>query len=294
MTPVQFEPGLYVAATPIGHLADITDRVRQGLVACNHLYAEDTRRAQMLLSGLGIHRDRNTLHALHEHNEEVVAEQILLHLAAGQSVMLISDAGTPAISDPGFRVVRAAWDHGHRVVPLPGASALTAALSICGFARWPIAFWGFAPTKASARREWLAQIKAVGGLAVIYEAPHRAQACLEDCAALLGGDTPMLFGRELTKQFETVFRGSITQVQEMISQHQAQDAKSIKGEMVWVFDIAKEPGLVSQEDQSAALAQWAAALAAEMPAANAAKCLAKMLQVPRDIAYAAVLAARRS
>jgi len=294
MTPIHFEPGLYVAATPIGHLADITDRVRECLSACDQLYAEDTRRAQILLSGLGISRDRSTIHALHEHNEEAVAQQVLADLAAGRSVMLISDAGTPAISDPGFRVVRAAWDHGYPVVPLPGASALTAALSVCGFARWPTAFWGFAPTKASARREWLTQIKAVGGLAVIYETPHRAQACLADCAQLFGHDTPMLFGRELTKQFETLFRGSIAKVQEQISQHQTQDAKSIKGEMVWVFDLGQAPDSNQQQDGHLALTQWAAALSHEMPAANAAKCLSKMLQVPREVAYAAVLAARRS
>jgi 16S rRNA (cytidine1402-2'-O)-methyltransferase len=292
MNPIRFEPGLYVAATPIGHLGDITERVRQALAACTQIYAEDTRRAQLLLTALGLHRARGTIHALHEHNEGAAAQQVLRDLQDGASVLLISDAGTPAISDPGFRLVNAAWQAGYPVRPLPGASALTAALSVCGFARWPICFWGFAPARRSARLTWLKQIKNVGGLAVLYEAPHRAEESLADCAEVFGSETPMLFGRELTKQFETLLRSPIRVVQEQVAAAQKEDARSAKGEMVWVFDLglhdtAGTPGTGA----APSLQEWAQTLGQEMSAANAAKCLVKMLGVSRKEAYAAVLAA---
>jgi 16S rRNA (cytidine1402-2'-O)-methyltransferase len=291
MTLNRFPAGLYVGATPIGHLADITERVRLALGQCDHLYAEDTRRTQTLLSALGISRPRGTIHALHEHNEAEVASDVLSLLAQEQSVLLVSDAGTPAISDPGFRVVDAAWHAGFPIVPLPGASALTAALSVCGFARWPICFWGFAPAKSSARKPWLKRLKEVGGLAVIYEAPHRATECLQDCADVFGQEVSMFFGRELTKQFETLIRGSITEVQQQIQHRLNEDAASAKGEMVWIFDFG-DSASVTQTDSR--LDAWAQTLAAEMPAANAAKCLAKMLGVPRDAAYAAVLTHKKN
>jgi 16S rRNA (cytidine1402-2'-O)-methyltransferase len=289
MTRSSFPAGLYVAATPLGHLSDITERVREGLGQCDLLFAEDTRRAQQLLAALGIGRAKSTIFALHDHNEDEASHRVLAALAAGQSVMLISDAGTPAVSDPGFRVVDAAWKSGHKVVPLPGPSALTAAVSVSGFARWPISFWGFVPAKASARRDWLQQVHQHRGVAVIFEAPHRATESLIDCAAIFGANTPMLFAREMTKQHETLFRGAIHHVQQQIEAQQQADPGAAKGEMVWVFDLGDRPETAVDDEQ---LAAWAAALAPEMSAANAAKCLVKMLGVSRDKAYAAVLAAR--
>lgn len=289
MTRSSFPAGLYVAATPLGHLADITERVREGLAECDLLFAEDTRRAQQLLNGLGISRSKTTVFALHDHNEDEASHRVLAALAAGQSVMLISDAGTPAISDPGFRVVNAAWQAGYKVMPLPGPSALTAAVSVSGFARWPMSFWGFAPAKSSARRDWLQQVYQHRGVAVLFEAPHRAAESLKDCAEIFGSDTPMLFAREMTKQHETLFRGPIDQVQQQIDAQQQGDPGAAKGEMVWVFDLGDRPATAVDDEQ---LAAWAAALAQDMPAASAAKCLVKMLRVSRDKAYAAVLAAR--
>jgi len=292
MTPALFRPGLYVAATPIGHLADITERVRQGLTLCDQLYAEDTRRARMLLSGLGLHRAAKTIHALHEHNELEMADRVLAHLNDQQSVLLISDAGTPAISDPGARVVDAAWQAGFPVTPLPGPSALTAALSVSGFSRWPTVFWGFGPTKTKSRRQWLERIRQTGGLAVVFEAPHRAKAALEDCAAVFGPATPMLFGRELTKQFETLIRGTIKEVQEAVAQQKDLDAASAKGEMVWVFDLGDPVAIEPTAANDQQLYAWARILADEMPAAQAAKCLSAMLGISRQTAYQAVLKAR--
>ncbi len=289
MTRSSFPAGLYVAATPLGHLADITARVRDGLEQCDLLFAEDTRRAQQLLTALGIGRARSTISALHDHNEEEASLRVLAALAAGQSVMLISDAGTPAVSDPGFRVVDAAWREGYKVVPLPGASALTAAVSVSGFARWPISFWGFIPSKSSSRRDWLAQVYRHHGVAVLFEAPHRAAESLRDCAEIFGAETPMLFAREMTKQHETLFRGPIHEVQQSIDAQQLADPGAAKGEMVWVFDLGDRPETAVDDEQ---LTAWANALAQEMPAASAAKCLVKMLGVSRDKAYATVLAAR--
>ena len=289
MTRSSFPVGLYVAATPLGHLADITARVRDGLAQCDLLFAEDTRRAQQLLGALGISRPKSTIFALHDHNEEEASLRVLAALAAGQSVILISDAGTPAVSDPGFRVVDAAWRSGHKVIPLPGASALTAAVSVSGFARWPISFWGFIPSKSSSRRDWLAQVQRHRGVAVLFEAPHRSAESLTDCAEIFGLETPMLFAREMTKQHETLFRGTISQVQQSINAQQQADPGAAKGEMVWVFDLGDRPETAIDEEQ---LTAWAKSLAQEMPAASAAKCLVKMLGVSREKAYAAVLAAR--
>lgn len=288
-----FAGGLYVAATPLGHLSDITQRVKDALASCDLVYAEDTRRAQSLLAALGISRSRASLRSLHAHNEAELRKEILEELAKGASIVLITDAGTPAISDPGALAVDAAWSQGFHVSPLPGPSAVITALSMSGFARWPMSFWGFAPAKASARTSWLARIQAAAGIAVIFETPHRAQASLDDCAKVFGADTPMLYCREMTKQHETFFRGSIREVQQRISERLAQDAGSAKGELVWVFDLGNAKEGLPDDVDGIMLHRCAAVLAAELPAASAAKCLSKMLGVHRDLAYQAVLATHK-
>ncbi len=286
MTSALFAPGLYVAATPIGHLADISERARLALAYCDQLYAEDTRRAQQLLAALQISRPKTSIHSLHSHNEAGVKKKLVEAICKGQSVVLISDAGTPAISDPGYEVVDAVWRAGQAVSPLPGASAVIASLSVCGFARWPMSFWGFIPAKPSARKDWLEKIKRHAGLAVVFEAPHRAQASLADCGQIFGLHTPMLYAREITKSHETLFRGPIENVQAQIAALAEKDPGSAKGEMAWVFDLGERvEALQSQAD----LHKWAAALAKEMPAASAAKCLSRMLGVSREEAYAALL-----
>jgi 16S rRNA (cytidine1402-2'-O)-methyltransferase len=156
-----------------------------------------------------------------------------------------------------------------------------------------MSFWGFAPAKASARIGWLSQIKAAGGLAVIFEAPHRATASLNDCADIFGAETPMLYCREMTKQHETIFRGSISEIQQSVAEHQANDPGAAKGEMVWVFDLGEALPITPADVDGELLDRYARVLAAEMPAAAAAKCLSRMLDVSRDAAYQAVLAHRR-
>lgn len=287
-----FPAGLYVAATPLGHLSDITQRVKDALTDCDLIYAEDTRRTQALLAAFGISRQRSSLRSLHAHNEAALCDEIVAELAKGASVVVVTDAGTPAISDPGFLVVKAASSAGFKVSPLPGPSAITAALSVSGFARWPMSFWGFVPAKASARSAWLGEIKSAAGIAVMFEAPHRAAESLADCAAAFGADTPMVFCRELTKQHETIFHGSIQEVQRKIAQQQAQDPGASKGEMVWVFDLGEAKKAMPDHVDDALLDRYARTLAAEMPAAAAAKCLAKLLGIGRDAAYQAVLSCR--
>jgi len=286
-----FPPGLYVAATPIGHLSDISERVRQALTECDLLYAEDTRRAQALLTALGLHRPRSSIRALHGHNEKAKLHAVIRELGAQKSIVLISDAGTPAISDPGSFLVRAAWESGLPVVALPGPSAVISALSISGFVRWPMSFWGFAPTKAVARRSWLSQILEARGIAVIFEAPHRAAACLADCAAVFGPETLMLHAREMTKQFETLLRGTITEVAAALDTLQRQDPGASKGELVWVFDLGDRP---LKNPGEAPLHEWAKLLCAEMTPARAAKCLMKLAHVSREAAYQAVLDAQKT
>jgi len=286
-----FPPGLYVAATPIGHLSDISERVRQALTECDLLYAEDTRRAQALLTALGLHRPRSSIRALHGHNEKAKLHAVIRELGAQKSIVLISDAGTPAISDPGSFLVRAAWESGLPVVALPGPSAVISALSISGFVRWPMSFWGFAPTKAVARRSWLSQILEARGIAVIFEAPHRAAACLADCAAVFGPETLMLHAREMTKQFETLLRGTITEVAAALDTLQQQDPGASKGELVWVFDLGDRP---LKNPGEAPLNEWAKILCAEMTPARSAKCLMKLAHVSREAAYQAVLDAQKT
>ena len=291
MQQSSFPPGLYVAATPIGHLSDISERVRQALAECDLLYAEDTRRAQMLLTALGLHRPRSSIRALHGHNEKSALHAAIKELDAEKSIVLISDAGTPAISDPGSFLVRAAWESGLPVVALPGPSAVISALSISGFVRWPMSFWGFAPTKAGARRSWLSQILEARGIAVIFEAPHRAAACLVDCAAVFGPETLMLHAREMTKQFETLLRGTIAEVAIELEALQQRDPGSSKGELVWVFDLGDRP---LKNPAEVPLHEWAKILCAEMTPARAAKCLMKLAHVSREAAYQAVLDAQKT
>lgn len=291
MVSEEFPPALYVAATPIGHLSDITERVRRALAQCDVICSEDTRRAAALLSALGITRPRQTIHAVHQHNEAESAAHVADTIRSGKSVLLITDAGTPAISDPGHRVVDAVWAAGLRVSPLPGPSALTAAVSISGFARWPVSFWGFPPNKTSVRQQWLGNIREAGGLAVLYEAPHRAGESLADCAEIFGAQTPMLFAREMTKQFETVFRGSIREVMKHIADHLHEDPSSAKGEMVWVFDLGNADDRPGPREER--LSEWAQALSGELPDSHAARLLVKMLKVSRDDAYGAMLAAKK-
>ncbi len=196
---------LYVVATPIGNLSDLGQRATEVLRGVSCVAAEDTRVTRTLLGVIG---SRAEMIAAHRHNEDEAAEAIVTRLAAGRDVALVTDAGTPAISDPGARIVAAARAAGCTVVPIPGPSAVMTLLSASGLPPAPFLFQGFLPNRASARRERLAllarQLDATGAHLVLFEAPHRIEATLADALAQFGGSRPVCIGRELTKKFEEI------------------------------------------------------------------------------------------
>ncbi|MEO1695586.1 MAG: 16S rRNA (cytidine(1402)-2'-O)-methyltransferase [Pseudomonadota bacterium] len=195
-----FAPGLYVLATPIGNLADLSVRAAHHLAHADHVYCEDTRITRRLIQAIGVARPLKTYH---EHNAQERRAEILAALEAGQRVVLVSDAGTPLVSDPGFKLVQAARDAGHEVLAVPGPSAFVAAASVAGLPTDSMLFLGFLGTRSAARKARLRNIAAVPATIVLYESPQRLSAMLADARDVLG-DRMAVVTRELTKQYETV------------------------------------------------------------------------------------------
>lgn len=218
------QPGhLYVVATPIGNLADLTERARAILGSVNLVACEDTRTTGALLSRLGLRRD---LVAYHDHNETHVAEQLADQIAAGKSVAVVSDAGTPAISDPGFRLVRACRRRGLPVVPVPGACALTAVLSAAGLPTNGFLYAGFLPPKTAARTAFLSKYQDFDYTLALYESCHRIEKFADDIVATLGPDRVVCIAREITKLHETFLVGPAADVRDRLRRG------SLKGEFV--------------------------------------------------------------
>lgn len=232
--------GLYVVATPIGNLGDVTIRALATLAAADIVACEDTRVTSRLTGHYGISAK---LVAYHEHNAERQAPRLLDHLARGQSVALVSDAGTPLLSDPGQRLVAEAIAAGHTVFAIPGPSALTAAVSASGLPTETVLFAGFLPVKSNARRRRLAELAQQAATLVFYEAPHRVAESLSDMAAELGAERPAAVGRELTKLHETFYRGSLA---ELAATFAAMD--TVRGEIVVVVGPPGAPPAASQDD----------------------------------------------
>ncbi|QNN45660.1 16S rRNA (cytidine(1402)-2'-O)-methyltransferase [Thermomonas brevis] len=265
---------LFVVATPIGNLGDIGPRALDTLRAAAAICAEDTRRSGQLLAHFGI---ATPLVALHEHNEDAIAQKLVARLLAGESLALVSDAGTPLVSDPGFRLVRAARAAGVKVSPVPGASALIAALSVAGLPSDRFAFEGFLPAKASARRERLQGLVAEPRTLIFYESSHRIAETLADMAQAFGGERPAVLARELTKLFETVLDGSLA---ELLAKVEA-DADQRKGEFVLLVQGAGE-------DADAKVAEGLrlyAKLKEHLPPSTAAKLAAELSGAPRKALY---------
>ena len=218
---------LYIVATPLGNLEDITLRALRILSEVDVVAAEDTRHSRGLLAHHGI---ECKLLTLHEHNEEKQAPQLLARIQAGESVALISDAGTPLLSDPGYRLVSLAIEKGVSVVPVPGASAVTAALSVAGLPTDRFVFEGFLPAKQGARLKRLQALAAEPRTLVFYESSHRIEAFLTDLETAFGRDRRIAVCRELTKQFETVLRGSAEEVRQAVEN----DKNQRRGEFVVV------------------------------------------------------------
>jgi 16S rRNA (cytidine1402-2'-O)-methyltransferase len=270
-------PGtLHVVATPIGNLGDLSPRALEILRSVSAICAEDTRHTRQLLSHFGLERP---LLALHEHNESEIAERLVARLAGGESLALVSDAGTPLVSDPGFRLVRAARAAGVRVSPVPGPSALVAALSVAGLASDRFAFEGFLPAKAGARRERLSALAGERRTLLFYESSHRIGEALADMAAVFGPERPAVVARELTKVFETVLDGTLGALCAAV----AADANQRRGEFVVVVEGVGE-------DADAVLAEGRrvnAILAAQLPPSVAAKLAAEITGAPRKALYGA-------
>ncbi|WP_099865851.1 16S rRNA (cytidine(1402)-2'-O)-methyltransferase [Pararhizobium haloflavum] len=274
------EPALYLVSTPIGNLGDITLRALEVLAASDILACEDTRVSRVLLQRYGIERRPV---AYHEHNAEASGAALLEALAAGRSVALISDAGTPLVSDPGFRLVGSAIEAGHAVIPIPGASAPLAALAASGLPTDAFFFAGFLPAKQKARRERIEAVGTIPGTIIFFESPHRLAATLADCAAVLGGGRGAVVCRELTKAFEDVRRGSLDALAAFYA-----DAASVKGEIVLLI-APYEPPSASADEAEALLKDLSATMAPGQAATEA----ARITGLPRKTLYNRLLAMKK-
>jgi 16S rRNA (cytidine1402-2'-O)-methyltransferase len=273
---------LYVVATPIGNLRDVTLRAIDVLEQVDIIAAEDTRVTSTLTAHYGVSA---RLASLHAHNERERADEVIAWLAAGKRVALVSDAGTPAISDPGAVLVRAVADAGFSVVPVPGPSAVIAALSASGLAAPQWLFCGFLPASASARTKEIVRLRAFGCALVFYEAPHRIAATLGALAASLGSARQVVIARELTKRFESIHRCALGGAAEWL----AADANRNRGEFVLIVEAALEPP-PAEIDRSDALLL---ALLAELPLAQSVRIAVAATGLPKNRVYERALALKK-
>lgn len=275
-------PGrLYVVATPIGNLGDLSARARETLQSCAVIAAEDTRHTGVLLKAFGIQTPQLSLH---DHNEQHRAGDIIERLRQGASVALVSDAGTPAISDPGFELVRAVAAAGFDIVSIPGPCAAIAALSIGALPTDRFCFEGFLPARGAARRKRLQSLATEARTLVLYEAPHRVREMLEDCAAVFGAERGATVAREITKMHEMTYRGSLRDLLERAES----DPDFTRGEIVLV--VAGAPQTLAEDDRGAdghggALDRALTVLLAELPLKQAARLAAQITEARDNEAY---------
>ncbi len=273
-SPVAKTPSLYVVATPLGNLHDIGVRAVAVLKAVDVIAAEDTRHSQRLLDAFGI---TTRLVALHEHNEQAAAGLVIRMLEEGKRVALITDAGTPAVSDPGARAVARVQDAGFPVVPVPGACAAVTALSASGLADGQFHFHGFLPTKPAARRTALAALRSVPGTLVFYEAPHRIAETLDDIAATLEPTRQIVVARELTKLFEQIVRLPLAEAPAWL----AADPNRSRGEFVLLVSAAPPDEALPPEAE-----RVLGLLMAELPLKTAARLAADITGAHKNALYA--------
>lgn len=273
---------LYVVATPIGNLADLSDRMRDVLRSVAVVAAEDTRHTGKLLQFIG---SKAPTLSLHEHNEAQRCEALLQRLEAGDDVALVSDAGTPLISDPGFVMVRAAVQQGLRVVPVAGPCAAIVALSVAGLPTDRFVFEGFLPGKPARRREHLATLRHEPRTLVFYEAPHRCVETLTDLVEVLGAERQAAVCRELTKLHESLYYGTLSE----LAQRATTDANISRGEIVLVVAGAAEVERTNQDAE-----RVLDLLLEELPAAQAAKLTARLCGVVRADMYELAVARKRN
>ena len=269
-------PSLYVVATPIGNLQDMSPRAVETLQKVDVIAAEDTRHSAPLMAHFGI---TTPMIAVHDHNERQRAESVIQRLAEGQSIALISDAGTPLISDPGYHLVTAVRAAGFNVVPVVGPCALIGALSVAGVATDRFTFMGFLPAKSSHRCQALQAIAESEHTHVFYESPHRIVDSIADMAAVFGVERQLTVARELTKTYETVFGGSIEEVQAWMQA----DANQQRGEFVLV--VAGKPASTDEISMDADTDKLLSVLLSELPIKKAAALAAQLTPHKKKALY---------
>lgn len=264
---------LYIVATPIGNLGDITARAIEILKSVDLIAAEDTRHSQALLRYFGIDKP---LISLHEHNERERISGVLDRLSRGENIALISDAGTPLLSDPGFQLVKQARVSGFTVTPIPGVSAITTALSAAGLPTDRFLFAGFPPAKSEARKRLLRELEVYACTVVLFESSHRIIDLLHDLSGILDHNRQIVIARELTKRFETFLSGNVSDVLATVEN----DPDQQRGEFVVIIQGADEI-----EDDSDGLRECLKILLEELPVKQAANLAAKLRGAKRNAAY---------
>ena len=271
------ENALYLVATPIGNLGDITLRALETLSSADVLACEDTRVTRILLERYGI---RNRPYAYHEHNAQEVGPRLIAALEAGKSVALVSDAGTPLVSDPGYRLGQLALEAGFRVVPIPGASAPLAALVGSGMPSDAFLFAGFLPVKDRGKRDRFAELSKIPATLIFFESPHRIGASVRVAAEVLGRERRAVVCRELTKTFEEFRRGTLGELADYYDED-----RTVKGEIVLLVEPPSYDDIPDIEDVEKLLKD----LVSTMPAAKAAAEAAKLTGLPRKELYQRLL-----
>lgn len=278
---------LYVVATPIGNLGDLSVRAWQALQRCDVIAAEDTRASRTLMDAWEV---TTPLIAAHRHNEAGAAQAIVERLSQGQRVALVSDAGSPAVSDPGARIVRTVREAGYRVVAIPGASAVMAALMVSGVTsdeNPAFVFAGFMPPKAAARQKWLRTWTAIPAPVVMFESPHRLAAAVSDIASVCGPERLLTFARELTKRFEQVHTVPAGEALAWL----AEDSHRSQGEFALI--VHQAPDAPQEHELDGQTAVLLDALLEAMSVRDAARVAAKVTGLPRDVLYTQALARQR-
>lgn len=275
MSDLKTSSTLYVVATPIGNLGDITLRALEILKGVDAIAAEDTRHTSGLLSHFGISKK---LIAVHEHNEHQSAEKLLAQLNAGENIALVTDAGTPGISDPGAVVVDFVRKAGIKVVPIPGVSAVIAALSASGIAQNGFLFHGFLPASGAARRKALEALKAQTVTLVFYEAPHRIVESVNDMANVLGAERRITFAREITKTFETIYSCNLADAKAWLEA----DTNQQRGEFVLLVEAA---AIKAAEEFSEETVRILKLLLADLPLKQAVKLVAEITNEKKNDLY---------
>lgn len=272
-------PALYLVSTPIGNLDDLTRRAEHVLAEVDRVLAEDTRRTRVLLEHLGV---ATPVVSCHAHNEAARADRLLEWLAAGEDVALVSDAGTPLVSDPGERLVRTVSEAGYPVVPIPGPSAVTAALAASGLPPTPFTFLGFVPRKGGERRSTLERIADSPETVVVFESPARLVRLLDDLADACGEERSVAVARELTKVHEEIVRGTLAEASRYYGE------RGVRGEVTVVVAPTPEPPAADAVDVEAARALARVLLDEGTSPSRAAREIARRLGVPRNEAYGVV------